>query len=73
MRGSGMKRLLMVIILILFGVSGVFAAPFPGPDYQRERDRKPPERVKEAPKKPEDNRDRKGKDDKKKDDRRRPY
>jgi hypothetical protein len=68
-----MKRILIVTILVLFGVSGVNAAPFPGQDYQR--DRKPPEKVKEKEKKPEDNRDRnKGKeDDRKRDDRRRPY
>jgi hypothetical protein len=74
MRGRGMKRILIVTILVLFGVSGVFAAPTPSQDYQR--DRKPPEKVKEPDKRPQDNRDRdKGgkQDDKKKDERRRPY
>ena len=68
-----MKRVLIVTILMLFGVSGVFAAPFSGQDFQR--DRKPPEKVKEREKRPEDNRDRnkdKG-DDRKRDERRRPY
>ena len=68
-----MKRILIVTILMLFGVSGVYAAPFPDLNYQR--DRKPPEKVKEKEKKPEENRGRdKGKeDDRKRDERRRPY
>ena len=70
-----MKRILIVTLLVLFGASGVFAAPFPGQYYQGDRKPKEKERVKETDKKPQDNRDRdKGKqDDRKKDDRRRPY
>ena len=51
MRGRGMKRILMVTILVLFGGSGVFAAPFPDQYYQGDRKPKERERVKETDKK----------------------